>query len=156
MLKSEPVSKLDCFRELLEENALALTSVPNMRQLLPFVLGQESDRVKAAISGRPISIIFDGTTHVCEALVIVVKYLIDDWVIKQDVCRLMLLAKLMTGEEVARQIISCISTEMGISSDLVVGAMHDRASIKQYPSHWLLSIVGFLAFLMLVSFQVCL
>ena len=51
-----PVSKLDCFRELLEENAHALTSVPNMRQLLPFVLVQESDRVKAGISGRPISI----------------------------------------------------------------------------------------------------
>ena len=54
MLKSGmPVSKLDCFRELLEENALALSSVPNTRQLLPFVLVQESDRVKAAISGRP-------------------------------------------------------------------------------------------------------
>ncbi len=132
MLKSgTAISKIDHFRELLEENALALTSTPNMRQLLPFVLGRESDRVKAAIRGRPISIIFDGTTHVCEALVIVVRYLTDEWVIKQDVCRLMLLAKSMTGEEVARQIISCISTEMGISSDLVIGAMHDRASVNQ-------------------------
>ena len=83
-----PVFKLVCFRELLEENAFALTNVPNMRQLLPFVLGQESDRVKAALSGRPISIIFDGTKHLCEALMIVVRYLTDDWVIKQDVCRL--------------------------------------------------------------------
>ena len=46
------------------------------------------------------------------------------------VCRLMLLAKSLSGEEVARQIISCISTEMGISSDLVIGAMHDRASVS--------------------------
>ena len=43
----------------------------------------------------------------------------------------MLLTKSLTGEEVARQIISVISTEMGISSDLVVGAMHDRASINE-------------------------
>ena len=42
----------------------------------------------------------------------------------------MLLTKSLTGEEVARQIISIISTEMSISSDLVVGAMHDRASVN--------------------------
>ena len=132
MLKSGvPVSKIDCFRDLLEENALALTSVPNMRQLLPFVLRQEIDRIKVAIGGRPISIIFDGTTHVSEALVLVVRYLTDDWVIRQEVCRLMLLAKSMTGEEIARQIISILSMEMGIPSDLVVGTMHDRASVNQ-------------------------
>jgi len=43
----------------------------------------------------------------------------------------MILAKSLSGEKVARQIISCISTEMGISFDLVIGAMHDRASIYQ-------------------------
>ena len=58
-----------------------------------------------------------------ENLVIVARYLTDDWVIKQEVCQLMLLTKSLTGEEVARQIISVISTEMGISSDLVVGAI---------------------------------
>ena len=63
-------------------------------------------------------------------MVIVVRYLTDVWVIKQDVCRLMLLTKSMTGEEVARQIVNAVSTEMGISSDLVVGAMHDRASVN--------------------------
>ena len=36
--------------------------------------------------------------HVCEAFVIVIRY-IRDWVIKQRGCRLMLLAKSMTGEE---------------------------------------------------------
>ena len=132
MMKSGvPIAKMECFRDLFEENALTLTSVPNMRQLLPFVLRQEADRIKTAICGRPISIVFDGTTHVTEAMVIVVRYLTDDWVITQDVCRLMLLAKSMTGEEVARQSIGVISTEMGISSNLVVGAMHDRASVNE-------------------------
>ena len=37
----------------------------------------------------------------------------------------------MTGEELAWQIITCISTEMGISSDLIVGVMHDRASVMR-------------------------
>ena len=51
-------------RDLFEENALALTSVSNMIQLLPFVLRQETTRIKQAVGGRPISIIFDGTVHV--------------------------------------------------------------------------------------------
>ena len=60
-----------------------------------------------------------------------VRYVTDDWVIKQDVCRLILLAKSLCGEKVDRQMISCISTEMGISSDLVISALHDRASVSQ-------------------------
>jgi hypothetical protein len=54
-----------------------------------------------------------------------------DWLIKQSVCRLMLLAKSMTGEEIARQIITVLSTELGISSTLLVGAMRDRASVNE-------------------------
>ena len=53
----------------------------------------------------------------------VLRYVMDDWKIKQKVARSMLLAKSMTGEEVARQIIMALSTELGIPSHLVVAAM---------------------------------
>ena len=36
----------------------------------------------------------------------------------------------MTGEEIAQHIIVILSTEFGISSNLIVAAMHDRASIN--------------------------
>ena len=36
------LAKIECFRDLFEENALVLTSVPNMRQLLAVVLTQET------------------------------------------------------------------------------------------------------------------
>ena len=42
----------------------------------------------------------------------------------------MLLAKSMTGEEVARQIIVVLSTELGIPSHYVIAAMRDRASVN--------------------------
>ena len=54
----------------------------------------------------------------------------NDWTIQQRVCRLMLLAKSMTGEEVARQLITAVSTELGIVSNLVVAVMRDRASVN--------------------------
>lgn len=71
---------------------------------------------------------FDGTTHVCEALV-VLRFLDDEWHVQQCVCRLMLLAKRKTGKELARQLITAVSTE--VASHLVVAVMHNRADVNE-------------------------
>ena len=70
-------------------------------------------------------------THVCEAFVVVLRYLTGDWELKQCVGRLKLLAKTMTGEEIAQQIIVILSSEFGISSNLIVATMHDRAFVVE-------------------------
>lgn len=36
----------------------------------------------------------------------------------------------MTGEEIARQMIMVLSTELGLSSHVFIAAMHDRASVN--------------------------
>ena len=41
-----------------------------------------------------------------------------------------LLAKSLTGEEVARELLSVLSTELGISASHVLAAMRDRASVS--------------------------
>ena len=43
----------------------------------------------------------------------------------------MLLAKSMTGEEVARQLIVSLSTDLGITGFRLVASMHDRASVNK-------------------------
>ena len=130
MLKAGvPLSKVDLFRDLLEEHGYALTSSTNLKQLIPFIHQEELNRIKQEILNQP-SIIFDGTTDVFEVFVVVLRYLTDDWELKQCVGRLKLLAKTMTGEEIAQQIIAILSTEFGISSNLIVTAMCDRASVN--------------------------
>ena len=52
----------------------------------------------------------------CEALVIVLRFVDEKWNLQQCVVQLMLLAKSMPGEELARQLIVCLSTELAISS----------------------------------------
>ena len=99
-----PLSKLDSFRDLLEENAYALSDSSHLRHLVPFILKDEMSSLRHDIDGRHVAIIFDGSTHVCKAFVIVLRYVDKDFVIKQCGCRLMLLAKSITGEEVARQL----------------------------------------------------
>ena len=125
-----PLSKLDSFRDILEENAFALSDSSHLRRLVPFILQDEISKLKQDIGGKHVAIIFDGTTHVCEAFVIVLHYIDNDWVIKQCVCRLMLLAKSITGEEVARQLITVVSTELSIAPNMVIAAIRDRASVN--------------------------
>ena len=73
-----PLEKIDLFRSLLEEHAYSLTSSTHLRQLIPFIIQEELSKIKKEILRRPLSIFFDGTTHVCEAFVIVLRYLTDD------------------------------------------------------------------------------
>ena len=100
-----PLSKVDLFLDLLEEHGYAFMSSTNLRQLIPFIHQEELSRIKQEILNQPLSINFDGATHVCEAFVVALRYLTDDWELKQCVGRLKLLAKTMIGEEIAEQII---------------------------------------------------
>ena len=89
---------------------------------------EEHTSIKSDISGKNVSVIFDGTTHVCEAMVIVFRFVDDNWHLQERVVRLMLLAKSVKGEEVARQLIMCLSNQLGITSNQLVAAMRDRTS----------------------------
>ena len=96
-----PLGKVDVFRELLEENTFRLCDSSNLCELIPFVRKQEQDSLVEEIKGRLVSVVFDGTTHICEALVILLRYVDEQWNIKQRAIQLMLLAKSLSGEEVA-------------------------------------------------------
>ena len=60
---------------------------------------------------------------------ILVRFVNEKWNIQQCVV-LMLLPKSLTGEEVARQLIVSLTTELGIESDLLIAAMHDCPSVN--------------------------
>ena len=123
-----PFAKIDHFRELLEENMFRLSDRRHMSDLIPLIVSQEQANIKSELSGRPVSVVFDGTTRLGEALAIVVRYIDDSFTIQQRLIRLQLLAKSMAGEEIAREIINTLSTQYSISSNLVVAMMHDRAA----------------------------
>ena len=42
----------------------------------------------------------------------------------------MLLARSMTDEELARQLMVCLSTELGINGDHLIATMRDRAAVR--------------------------
>ena len=124
------INKIDHFRDILEEISYRLTSSRHLTEMIPIVRHQEEEKMQGEINGKKVSVIFDGTTHVCEATVIVLRSVDDDWCIKQRVAQIMLLAKPMSAEELARELILCLSTELGITGDRLIASMHDRASVN--------------------------
>ena len=124
-----PINKIPVFREILEENALRLAGRNPMSDLIPFVLQEEKQQIRSEINNKPISVILDGTTRLGEALAAIIRYVEPtDFCIQQRLVRLQVVTKSMTGEEIAREILSVLSTQYGVVSSHLLAAMHDRAS----------------------------
>ena len=101
-----------------------------MSDLLPFILQNEKRRIKSEISGGAVSVIFDGTTRLGEATCVILRYVDDNWKIQQRLVCFLLLAHSVTGEEVARELLTVLSTELGITSQYLLATMWDRASVS--------------------------
>ena len=125
-----PLNKLAYFRGLLEENALRLTDRRHMVDIVPFVFSQEQELPKKEISGKFLSVIFDQTTRLGEAMAIIVQYVDEEWDIEQRLIRLKLLQKSMTGEEIAQVVIDTLSREYSIPPDHLLACMRDRPSVN--------------------------
>ena len=123
-----PLNKLHHFRGLLEENALRLTDRQQMAVIVPLILANEKSLIKQEISDKYLSITFDGTTRLGEAFALVVRFVDNEWQVKERLIRMRSLAKSLKGEEIARIIIETISREYSIKSELVIACMRDRAS----------------------------
>ena len=92
-----PLSKIESFRELLEENAYRLTDCCNMHDYVPFILKDEENRIRQEIEGKQLSIIFDGTSRLGEALAIVVCFVNDHRLV-----RLQMLTKSLTEKKMPK------------------------------------------------------
>ena len=130
-----PLNKLSCFRQLLERNGPRLTDRSHLANLIPFVLEDEQTRLKQEIDQKCVSVIFDGTTHLGEILVI--RFIDSDWNIQQRLVRVQTLAKSMQGEELARKLIETLSVRLSISSTRLLAAMRDRALVNGVALHTL-------------------
>ena len=65
-----PLRKADHLRPLLEKHHLRLVSSTHLYNLIPAVRQMEFEKTKAAIAGRDVSVIFDGSTRLGEAVAI--------------------------------------------------------------------------------------
>ena len=131
-----PISKVESFKDPLEENAFHLTDRCNLHDYVPFILKEEENRVHSEIDGQQISVIFDGTSSFGEALAIV-RFIDGDWCVQQRIVRIQMLSKSLSGEEVARELISVLLVSYGVRSSNLLVSMRDRASVNNVAMHTL-------------------
>ena len=70
--------KIDKFHDLLERGGNRLTDSSHLRQHIPLILKQETERLKEEIANRDLGRIFDGSTRLGEAIVINVLFVSDN------------------------------------------------------------------------------
>lgn len=70
------LNKLENFRDLLEENGQQLAGRRSLSDLIPFI-HQEVSHVRSELEGKKVSVIFDRTTQLGEAMVIVLPNTFD-------------------------------------------------------------------------------
>jgi len=122
-----PLAKIDSFQDVFEDHEYRLACQRTMSDHIPFIRSHEISLIKDEMAERNIGILFDGTTHLGEALTIVVRF-VDDWEIRQRLIHLQLLTKIMTGEEIARELVHTVPTEYGVTGNHLVATMRDRVS----------------------------
>ena len=69
-----PMSKIDSLRPLLEEGSHRLTHSSHLSEYIPVIYSEEKKRIKHDIEARDVSVIFDGSTCLGEALGIVLRF----------------------------------------------------------------------------------
>ena len=115
-----PLNKFRCFRDVLQENAFRLTDRSHMANLIPFMWKEEQQLIKTEIQGRELSVVFDGTTRLGEAVVILVRYVTEHMEIQQRLLRVQMVVKSMTGDELARELISVLSINYSVSPNTLL------------------------------------
>lgn len=125
-----PISKIDLFRPLFEDTGYRLAGRRTMSDLIPFIHQQEQRKITSEIKGKKVSVIFDGTTILGEAMDIIIRFVDSQWVIQQRLIRMQLLAKSLTGEQIARELLFVLQAQYGVATDSLVATMRDRASVN--------------------------
>ena len=125
-----PLSKVDGLRDLLESSAFRLASSGHLSEYIPVVRDEERDAVRREIFGRPVSLIFDGTTRLGEAIAIVLRFVDDNFKICQRLVRLKTVAKAVNAPELCQVINECVTGQYSIDGNLVLASMRDGASVN--------------------------
>ena len=75
-----------------------------------------------------MSAIFDMTTHLGEALAVLLRFMDDDFSLQQRLVIVQMLLKSLTGEEIDRELLTVLSVTYSVHPSNLLAAMRDRAS----------------------------
>ena len=126
-----PIKKSDRMSENIERTGFKLSHSSHLRKLVPSILEKDlKDLIEPLKNKRiPFSVIFDGTTRVCEAFGMVFRW-VEDYEIVQVLVNLLFLLKSMTANDTTREMVSVVLQRLGLEPNLILGFSHGRAFVN--------------------------
>jgi hypothetical protein len=125
-----PLAKADDIRPLLERSGYAMTSADNLRPLVPKVEHMELLTLKQELEGQYISLAFDGTTRLGEAVNVVSRHVTHDFTLVHRLVRFVTLSQHATAADLAGFLTRMVVQQFGLSFDRVVGFLRDSAAVN--------------------------
>ena len=123
------LQKVDHLRPLLEANNCSLTHSSHLTTYIPFILEEEDKQLHAEIvSTTALSVVFDGSTHLGEAVAIIVRFVDTNRILQQQLVRLQVVSSSLNGQELTGKLIQCLSVKFQIPSSRLVAAIRDGAT----------------------------
>ena len=118
------LTKITHPRALLEDGSARLTGESHLRTYTRFIQEMEVAKVKAELAHHPpVSVIFDGSTHQGETLAVLERFVYEEFEIVQRLVRLHVLAKSLSANELARDIITILCTGLQIPTSTIICAI---------------------------------
>ena len=81
-------------------------------------------------STTALSVVFDGSTHLGEAVAIIVRFVDTNWILQQRLVRLHVVSSSLNGQELTGKLIQCLSVNFQIPSSRLVAALRDGATVN--------------------------
>ena len=126
-----PLPLFGTLRPLLEQGPQRLTHSSHKGSYVPFVLEGELDTIKEELKEHPhVSAVFDSGTYLGEALVIILRFVTIDFEVCQRLVRVRTLAKSLNGQQLAREIVTLLASELQYSPEKFIVVTSDGASVN--------------------------
>jgi hAT family C-terminal dimerisation region len=126
-----PLNILPYFDEFLSKWTRRCPDPSTMRKAIPILQASELEELKCLLKTKPFSVCFDGTTRVCEAFAVVVRFLDENLLPVQKLVTISMIADQLDGEATAREVAKIIMRRLDVADEhSVVGFMRDGVGVN--------------------------
>ena len=125
-----PLTVVDMFRPLLQRAGFALTDSAHLQVYIPRIEEKEDTKINVEIAGQYLSIAFDGTTRLGEAINIVARFCSESFELKKRLLDFHTLAKHANAVQLAAHTLDVVVRKRNVPASYVVGLSRDSVAVN--------------------------
>lgn len=136
MLSGIPLAKLDDdvadFKRLMEKAVGGPISVSHLREIIPDIRAHEVEKIKTELKGAGsfVSIIFDGTTDVCEIAAVIARWTDKQFRPHQRLLAASFIEGSMNGRQLSAYLVHILFTRYGLDPNRIFAFVRDGAYVN--------------------------